>query len=132
MKVLLGPHQQGYDPATGEFTWTAPDEIVLPDSGCPCNNRDCLTAFVGVNTRKMTTTAVVGDVDLTVDQVVASARDSMRRAWGRMFTANPEALQELDQFADKAAAVMLAEAARFDPDTRVRKTGPNDSIEAQA
>lgn len=68
MKILVGPKKSG---KMGHgYCYVKPGEIVIPGS---------LGGYVGLNTRKATTWAVVGETDLTVEQI---AEKDMRGFFG--------------------------------------------------
>lgn len=116
IKVLTAPAEElgfaGVSHVTGDFTWTEPGELVF-DVGCPCPSPDCERAFIGVRSRKGTTRAVVAELDLGEDDVVAASEQSMARAWGDR--------PPVRQHGRQAAAWTLRQAARFEPGAVVRK-----------
>ncbi len=86
MKVLTATHRtQGDRP--GDFCWTIPGELVTLGTTCDRDrltpNRDgpcgCGRAFVGIASRKGTTTAEVRDLDMTRGDYLDVLTSSMHR-----------------------------------------------------
>jgi hypothetical protein len=77
MKLLAAAEGTGPD----DFAWCIPGELVHTadvheDLGEHCNC-GCVVAFVGMTSRRATTTAVVVDLDLTRVQLEAIAREHL-------------------------------------------------------
>ena len=80
MKLLTATHEfQGQQ--AGDFSYTIGGELVLlgfvcatdeknPDGGCGCGQ-----AFSGMSSMRATTTAMVRDVDISVDDVLLAVQD---------------------------------------------------------
>lgn len=84
MKILVAT-DAGQD-RPGDFCWTTPGEMVTlglvcdsdldaPDAGCGCGR-----AFVGTDTRKGTTTAIVSEVDMILADYARTLRNTAVRA----------------------------------------------------
>lgn len=67
MKLLTAPARAGQEP--GDFTWCIPGEIVAPDAyprgAWDTGKTRHYWGFIGLGTRKTTTTAVVADVPIS-------------------------------------------------------------------
>jgi hypothetical protein len=109
IKALISPAEQGND--GDRFTWTDAGELVTPENFCPCVDLDCHRAFIGVDTRRGTTVAVVAELPLTVEQVTEAIVGSITASWG----------EDLREHAEEVAADVLERASRFGPGTRVVK-----------
>jgi hypothetical protein len=80
MRYLVGPDKPG--DRSDDFTWTEPGEPLLAnEGGCGSPGCGCERSFIGVNSRRGTTTALVAEIGQTPEELLALVADSTSSAF---------------------------------------------------
>ncbi|MBM7279210.1 hypothetical protein JTZ10_15770 [Gordonia rubripertincta] len=109
-----------------DFCHAVEGEIVLPSVVCDSRTCGCDRAFGGLNTHQATTTIMVRDLDLTVEDLVAAAFGYLESAgWADLLRSDVVPEEPADPVAAYALELLvptLVLAAQLDPGVIIRVT----------